>query len=88
MSWASKMLLLLPTCYSSSAEEIAYFGITPGTEIYVDASAGPGPGDGTTWTMAFIKLQDALLIAQPCDTICVAKGIYFPDEGTGIADND
>jgi predicted outer membrane repeat protein len=58
-------------------------------KFYVDSSASPG-GDGSSWAMAFNKLQDAL--TSTClhdgDTICVAKGTYYPDEGAGQTDND
>ena len=55
--------------------------------IYVDAHS-PG-GDGSNWTDAYRYLQDALadaeLAAKPVE-IRVAKGIYKPDEGAGVAE--
>ena len=55
--------------------------------IYVDASAG-GSGTGTSWLNAFTKLQDALAAAANGDQIWVAAGVYYPDEGGGMTNND
>ncbi|MEL7118847.1 MAG: choice-of-anchor Q domain-containing protein, partial [Bacteroidota bacterium] len=58
--------------------------------IYVDADAAGG-GDGTAWGSAYNKLQDALNEACACSNpveIWVADGIYYPDEGIGIINND
>jgi hypothetical protein len=46
---------------------------------YVDAAA-PGNNDGTSWSNAFLCLQDALAVARNGDEIRVAKGIYRPDQ--------
>ena len=46
---------------------------------YVDQAA-PGDNDGTSWSNAFLCLQDALAIARNGDEIRVAKGIYRPDQ--------
>ena len=61
-----------------------------GSIIYVNQGAA-GNNSGATWTDAFLKLQDALTLVDSCPTvnaIWVAKGIYYPDEGTGITAND
>ncbi|NIP55956.1 MAG: hypothetical protein GWN67_27680 [Phycisphaerae bacterium] len=58
--------------------------------LYVDTDA-PGANDGTSWKSAFINLQDAISIAvkyHEVREIRVAKGIYKPDEGSGIAAGD
>jgi len=57
--------------------------------VYVDSSA-TGLNNGLSWFNAFNKLQDALLTVQLCgniDTIKVAMGTYYPDEGIGFMDN-
>jgi trimeric autotransporter adhesin len=58
--------------------------------IYVNANA-TGGNDGSNWTNAFTKLQDALQAARNCGSIrqiWVARGTYYPDEGQGIANNN
>lgn len=60
-----------------------------GDIIYVDLSKTMGANDGTSWSNAFISLQDALRIN--CGTftqVWVAKGTYYPDEGAGQMDNN
>jgi predicted outer membrane repeat protein len=50
-----------------------------GGTLYVDDSA-VGANNGTSWTDAYLYLQDALGFAIPGDTIRVAQGIYRPDQ--------
>ena len=50
-----------------------------GRIIYVDADA-VGNNDGSSWIDAYNFLQDALVAASSGDEICVAEGIYRPDE--------
>lgn len=55
---------------------------------YVDADAD-GNNDGSTWEDAYLKLQDALsAAATQGGEIWVANGIYYPDEGNGITEDD
>lgn len=46
--------------------------------------AGAGNKSGDSWACAYKYLQEALSAVTTCvDTICVATGSYYPDEGTG-----
>ncbi|MEM1084455.1 MAG: right-handed parallel beta-helix repeat-containing protein [Verrucomicrobiota bacterium] len=55
--------------------------------LHVDQSIGV-PGDGSSWAQAFATLQDALDGAVSGQMILVAGGTYYPDEGSGVANND
>ncbi len=55
--------------------------------IFVDAAAS-GANDGSSWIDAFTKLQDALAAASTGTQIWVARGVYYPDEGSGQTDGD
>ena len=55
--------------------------------LFVNASAPLG-GDGQSWQMAYRYLQDALLHAENGDQLWVAGGTYYPDEGSGITNDD
>ena len=48
--------------------------------LHVDASVASS-GDGSSWVMAFDDLQDALVTATGEQTILVAGGTYYPDQG-------
>lgn len=58
----------------------------PPAIIYVKANAS-GTNDGTSWTNAYTKLQDAL-VAATGGQIWVSAGTYYPDEGVSFTDND
>ncbi|HET6722905.1 MAG TPA: right-handed parallel beta-helix repeat-containing protein, partial [Chitinophagaceae bacterium] len=59
-------------------------GTLPLNKLYVKKDA-VGSNDGSSWTNAFVDLQDALAVAaNNCLTeIWVAKGTYYPDEVNG-----
>ena len=55
---------------------------------YVDVGT-TGIQSGDTWAQAYKYLQDALAVTTACvDTIYVAAGTYYPDEGAGLANNN
>jgi hypothetical protein len=61
-------------------------------QLFVDRTA-TGTGDGLSWPNAFTSLQDALALARtwaPANSveIWVAQGVYFPDVGAGLANNN
>jgi len=57
------------------------------TRIYVDKRA-TGAKNGSSWTNAFVSLQDALDVAQVGNEIWIAKGIYKPDIGKNVLAGD
>ncbi|MEM9481660.1 MAG: right-handed parallel beta-helix repeat-containing protein, partial [Verrucomicrobiota bacterium] len=54
--------------------------------LFVDVSA-TGSDDGSSWTNAFVHLQDALDAAIPNSRIFIAAGTYYPDLGFGRFNN-
>lgn len=60
--------------------------------VYVDADA-TGTPDGDSWASAYASLQDGLVDARALAAsgpveIWVAAGIYRPDQGSGLTDDD
>lgn len=55
--------------------------------LYVDHDAS-GAATGLSWTDAFTNVQDALAIAKSGDQVWVAEGVYYPDVGGKMTDND
>ncbi|PSQ97135.1 MAG: hypothetical protein BRD55_04325, partial [Bacteroidetes bacterium SW_9_63_38] len=51
--------------------------------IHVDTDA-TGANDGSSWTDAYPNLQDALSGATSSDSIWIADGTYYPDEGADV----
>ncbi len=63
---------------------VAMGSAVSGGITFVDHDAA-GTGDGTTWSNAYVHLQDALAAAIDLDgpvEIRVAQGLYRPDQGT------
>ncbi|MBE0686869.1 MAG: DUF11 domain-containing protein, partial [Anaerolineaceae bacterium] len=52
----------------------------------VDQGAS-GLQTGNSWADALTTLQDALQVTEACE-LWVAKGMYYPDQGSSQADND
>lgn len=48
--------------------------------VYVNGAISR-PGSGTSWATAYKYLRDALDHSSSADTIYVAKGTYYPDDG-------
>ena len=69
---------------------LTFLSVTSAKIIYVDDDAN-GLNDGSSWTNAYNYLQDALSdansSAKPVE-ICVAQGIYKPDQGSGKTPGD
>ena len=63
------------------------FDLFLGDQVYVDNSA-TGGNDGSSWDSAFLTLQDAIAVASPNLQIWVAKGTYWPDEGSDQTNNE
>lgn len=60
------------------------------TLLYVKVSAS-GVNNGTSWTDAYTKLQDAITFANANSSVTqiwVAAGTYYPDEGAGPINNN
>lgn len=68
------------------AYETEYLGI-----IHVDQSNQAGRGTcfpGACWDSAYANLQDALEVAGPTSQIWVAAGVYRPDVGASVSNDD
>lgn len=59
-----------------------------GNRYYVRINGGSDANSGLSWNQAFKNLQKALSVAGTGDTIWVAKGVYYPDEGGSYAAGD
>jgi len=54
-----------------------------GGTLYVDVGA-TGSNNGSSWSDAYVTLQDGLGAAVSGDEIRVAQGTYTPDQGVGV----
>lgn len=61
---------------SSSVHATSERGTCPGGTVFVDQDASGG-NNGSSWTDAFVDLQDALSVDAPCE-IWIAEGVYVP----------
>ncbi len=57
------------------------------SRYYVKANGGNDLNSGLSWAQAFKTLHKALAVANAGDEIWVAKGIYRPNEGSGLLPN-
>ncbi len=55
--------------------------------VYVNANSIAINPDGSSWATAYPYLTDAIASSVRGEQIWVAKGVYYPDEGTGRTDN-
>jgi len=64
-------------------------GMAEAKVVYVNA-AKASAGTGSSWSQAFVFLQDALEVAVAGDDIYLAKGTYYPDDGVpnGFGDRE
>ncbi len=58
------------------------------SRIYVNQNSSAGNNDGSSWTNAYLNLQDALDAAVVNDSIWVAMGTYIPTESPNGSTSD
>ncbi|HRF40705.1 MAG TPA: hypothetical protein PK198_18065, partial [Saprospiraceae bacterium] len=51
------------------------------TRLHVKHDVQGGRNDGSNWANAFQRLEDAIAVADPGDSIWVARGTYYPTTG-------
>jgi predicted outer membrane repeat protein len=71
--------------YATRLKLVIRYELPP--RLYVSANA-TGKNNGSTWTDAFVHLQDALALARPGEQIWVAQGTYRPDRGHNQQSDD
>lgn len=52
------------------------------TRLHVKHDVQGGRNDGSNWANAFRRLEDAIAVADPGDSIWVARGTYYPTTGS------
>jgi hypothetical protein len=75
-----RVLMFMVMLFASyvAMSQITYFVKTDGDDAK----------DGKSWSNAFKTLQKALTTSVSGDKIWVRIGVYFPDEGPGVTNND
>ncbi|MES2646427.1 MAG: choice-of-anchor Q domain-containing protein [Bacteroidota bacterium] len=71
------IILFLLVSVASNAQTVWYVSTT-----------GNDDNNGTSWIAAFRTVQKALQVAAVGQSLWVAKGTYYPDEGGGMVKND
>jgi len=69
-------------------EQVRYVSVFPPspcaynyTRLHVKHDVQGGRNDGSNWANAFRRLEDAIAVADPGDSIWVARGTYYPTTG-------
>ena len=73
------------TFYQDSTCSEISCGVVASTLWYVNLNS-TNPGSGTSWSSAFLDLQDALDVAASGDQIWIAQGVYYPTDTAGSND--
>jgi len=68
----------------TNIDAVASFSLACIIPLYVNLNA-TGNNDGSSWSNAFIDLQDALAIQTSGDEVWVAAGTYKPGSNTGLS---
>ncbi|MDR1779680.1 MAG: InlB B-repeat-containing protein [Tannerella sp.] len=68
------------TCTRTADATIAIVAAVRG--LFVDKDATSGAQNGSSWTDAYLRVEDALAHALPGDFVWVAEGVYSPPAGT------
>lgn len=64
--------------FKAAAALVALAGSVAGAKTIFVNHANPTPGDGSSWSAAFLEIQDAFAVALAGDEIWVARGVYYP----------
>lgn len=58
------------------------------TRVYVDSASTCLSCNGHSWGNAYSSLQDGIMNLSIGDTLFIAKGTYFPDDGSAMASHN